>query len=138
MDEQLAPTVNVKSYIRNGRVVRASQRRGRQGRGLGSAVASTAARAAGEAAKKPLVDSYGKVGGLPVPKGGAYGEGIWANPDGSIYGYAMEEDGRITKTKPPGWDQAHAAKPSSLTKAPSKTPRRGRGKLGGGIAGGRP
>ena len=138
MDEQLAPTVNVKSYIRNGRVVRASVRRGREGRGVGVAVAGAGARAASSAAARSSIDAYGKVGGLPVPKGGAYGGGIWANPDGTIYGYAMTEDGRITKTKPPGWDQAHAAKPSSLTKAPSKTPRRGRGKLGGGIAGGRP
>lgn len=132
------PTVNVKSYIRNGRLVRASQRRGRDGRGIGAAVAGAGARAASTAATKPVHNTNGQVGGLPVPKGGAYGGGIWANPDGTIYGYAMTEDGRITKTKPPGWDQAHAAKPSSLTKAPSKTPRRGRGKLGGGIAGGRP
>lgn len=133
------PTVNVKSYIRNGRVVRASVRRGREGRGVGVAVAGAGARAASSAAARSSIDAYGKVGGLPVPKGGDYdGDGIWYNADGSVYGYALAEDGRITKTKPPGWDERFAPKPASLTKSSGRPPRRGRGKVGSGISGAHP
>jgi hypothetical protein len=95
-------------------------------------------RGLGDVYKRQVYNTNGQVGGLPVPKGGAYGGGIWANPDGTIYGYAMTEDGRITKTKPPGWDERFAPKPASLTKSSGRRPRRGRGKVGSGISGAHP
>ena len=96
--------VGVKTYIRNGRVVRGYQRRGRPGRGAAGAMAGRAASVATRG-RDASQRSTQPASTITPPKGSDFsvtdkGYGVWTGPDGKVIGYSWSEDSPIMPAPP--------------------------------------